>query len=231
MSPHDFLDGEQPAVEPEKKPNRRTARRVARAARKESKAEARSAYQSKIREARQAPRSPLALLLVGVLFFGAIVVAGTIASQNSESAPATHTTSSTRAPSARGRSSATPLPTSTSTPAPESSTQTTASTWLIAYFADQNWQQYTASDVIAALTATRAPFFDGTYLQGTAVNIQEYTWRDVSTTAAGWSGVVDVILDPGRSVPLYASLKVTMSTGSTPQVTSVSTTYYGESPD
>jgi hypothetical protein len=53
----------------------------------------------------------------------------------------------------------------------------------------------------------------------------------VSTTADGWAGTVDVILEPGRPVPLYASLKVTMGAGSAPQVSSVSTTFYGENPD
>jgi len=233
MSPHDFLDGEQRDDEPDKEPNRRTARRLARAARKAAKAEARSDYQSKIRDAHQAPRSPLALLLVGVLFFGAIVVAGTLASQNSSSTPAKHSPSSSAAPSGRASSSATPTPTPTSTGAGASAgaVQTIASDWLIAYFAGQNWQQYVAPDALPALTATRGPFFNGTYLQGDSVNMQEYTWRDVSTTANGWAGSVDVMLDPGRAVPLYAQLKVTMSAGSSPQITSATTVYYGESPD
>jgi hypothetical protein len=236
MSPHDFLDGEQPdaqpaATEPAVAPNRRARRRLARAEQKEAKAEARSAYRSKIRDARQAPRSPLVLLIVGVLFFGAIVVAGTIASQNSALAPATPSPTSSGEAPARA-SSATPTPTLTSSATSAGrSEQTIASNWLIAYFAGHPWQQYVAPDAVPALTATRAPFFNGTYLQGDSVNIQEYTWRDVSTTADGWAGTVDVILEPGRPVPLYASLKVTMSTGGAPQVTSVSTTFYGESPD
>lgn len=236
MSPHDFLDGEQPDLEPAQSPKAQSARRLkkrqGRTARQEVKAEARSAYRSKIRDARQAPRSPLVLLIVGVLFFGAIVVAGTIASQNNEPVAAKRSPSSSGAPSPRASSSATPTATPTAAPTSDSgSEQTIASSWLIAYFADQSWQQYVAADALPALTATRAPFFTGTYLPGDSVNIQEYTWRDVSTSADGWAGVVDVILEPGRPVPLYASLKVTMSTGSAPQVTSASTTYYGESPD
>jgi hypothetical protein len=236
MSPHDFLDGEQPdaeaALEPKGRAARRLQKRQARAARQADKAEARSAYRSKIRDARKAPRSPLALLIVGLMFFGVIIIAGTIASQNSQSAPAKLTPSSSSEPSARASSSATP--TALSTPASTTgggSEQTIASNWLIAYFAGQNWQQYVAPDAVPALTATRAPFFNGTYLQGDSVNIQEYTWRDVSTPAGGWTGAVDVILQPGRPVPLYASLKVIMSVGSASQITSVSTTYYGESPD
>lgn len=236
MSPHDFLDGEQPDGETDPEPKRRAARRLqnrqGRAARQADKAEARSAYQSKLRDARQAPRSPLALLIVGLLFFGAVVVAGTIASQNNESATAKHSASSSSASPARASSSATPIPTPTAASTTGVGTeQTIASNWLIAYFAGQNWQQYVAPDAVPALTATRGPFFTGTYLQGASVNIQEYTWRDVSATADGWTGAVDVILQPGRPVPLYASLKVTMSAGRTPQITSASTTYYGESPD
>jgi hypothetical protein len=235
MSPYDFLDGEQPDAEPAAPgpaPNRRTRRRLARAEQKEAKAEARSAYRSKLRDARQAPRSPLALLLVGVLFFGAVVVAGTLASQNSGAAPATPSPTSSGEPPARATSSATPAPTPTSAATSAGgSEQTIASNWLIAYFAGQNWQQYVAPDAVPALNATRAPFFNGKYLQGDSVNIQEYTWRDVSTTADGWAGTVDVILEPGRPVPLYASLKVTMGAGSAPQVSSVSTTFYGENPD
>lgn len=236
MSPHDFLDGEDPrddAAGTSRRQARRAGKRQRKAARAASKAEARSDYRSKLRDARQAPRSPLALLIVGVLFFGAIIVAGTVAGGHSATTTATHSPSSSTVPSARA-SSSNPTPTAPSTAtatAAAGGAQTIASKWLIAYFAGENWQQYAAPDATAGLTATRGPFFNGTYLQGDSVRIQEYTWRDVKASAGAWTGTVDVMLDPGRTVPLVASLKVSMSAGASPQVTSASTLYYGEGQD
>ena len=172
------------------------------------------------------------MLIVGVVFFGGIIVlgsvAGTSAGTSRHTEPAKHATS-TAAPSADTQpTSATPAP-SSATPAADP--KTTASTWLIAYFPGQDWQQYVAPGAVDAVQATRAGFFNGTYLSGSSVNVQEYTWRDTSATKDGWTGTVDVLLDPGRVPPLVASLQVTMTTATTPQVSNVKVLYYGEGQD
>ncbi|GAB3611557.1 hypothetical protein GCM10027414_36830 [Humibacter ginsengiterrae] len=230
MSPHDFLDGPEPADPrpPTRRQQRRAAKNAKRAARRETKADARERYRAKLRDARDAPRSPLALLIVGVVFFGGIIVAGTIAGMSGHTEPAKHATSSAAAGPVTQPTAATPA-TSAATPAADP--KTTATMWLIAYFPGQDWQQYVAPGAVDALDGTRAGFFNGTYLGGSSVNIQEYTWRDVAATKAGWTGTVDVLLDPGRVPPLVASLQVTMTPAPAPQVSSVKVLYYGEGQD
>lgn len=234
MSPHDFLGDPDPANTPPltRRQQRRAAKYAKREARREAKADARDRYKAKIRDARDAPRNPLALLIVGVVFFGGIIVLGTVAGTNAStsrhSEPAKHETSSTAPAPVTQPTSGTTAPSSATAAADP---KTTASTWLIAYFPGRDWQQYVAPGAVDAVQGTRAGFFNGTYLSGSSVNVQEYTWRDVATTKDGWSGTVDVLLDPGRVPPLVASLQVTMATTPTPQVASVKVLYYGEGQD
>jgi hypothetical protein len=231
VSPHDFLGDPEPAntPPPTRRQQRRAAKNAQHAARREAKADARDRYKAKLRDARDAPRSPLALLIVGVLFFGGIIVVGTIAGTSGHTEPAKQTTS-TAAPAPVTQPTSNDFG-STPSATPDADSKTTASTWLIAYFPGQDWQQYVAPSATDAVQGIRAGFFDGTYLSGDSVNVQEYTWRDVTATGTSWTGTVDVLLDPGRTPPLVASLQVTMTTTPTPKVSGVKVLYYGEGQD
>ncbi|PPF64736.1 hypothetical protein C5E16_14345 [Clavibacter michiganensis] len=216
----DLLDADLPDPDETANMSRRGRRRAKKATARRERAQRIQDREAKVRAIRSGPRSSVALLIVGVVFFGGIYLVGS-ATQNTDATPVPLLTY--RAPTAASTPAASPTP---DTAAFEAS----AATWVRAYFAGADWRSMTADGAESDLAKMRATYFPptpGALLAGNTSDVADIQFRDVASSGTGWSGNVDVLFGGERDIPVSASITITM-TRDTGEVTSATTTFYGQ---
>lgn len=217
----DLLDADLPDPDDPANMSRRQLRHAQRAGARQAREDRKQEYRAKVRETRRSPRAPLALGIVGVLFFGGIFVVGSITKKDPAEVPLLTYPAS-------GSTDAPVTPTATATPA--AAFEDAATEWARAYFEDDDWEALTADAAVADLTAMRSTFFEpaeGAFLPGTSTDVADYGFRDVAQTEAGWTGKVDVLFGGERDIPVAASVTLTMTPDAS-EVVSAETTFYGQ---
>jgi len=218
----DLLEADLPDPDDTSAMSPRQRRRVERTKERLSREAKKQTQREKVRQARKAPRSGLALLIVGVLFFGGIFLIGSLTARDGETSVPLLTYPA---------DGVTDVPAS-GEPSPTAATfQDAATEWARAYFGDDGWQEMTADEAEADLTAMRMTYFEpapGSFLTGETSEVADFGFRDVAQSADGtWSGNVDVLFGGNRDIPVASSLLITM-TPDAGLVLTVTTTFYGQ---